>query len=358
MTSSAVSSGAGGGANFVRSVAAKVEPAVVTVHVMSAIERQPMTVQDLYGGQDGGGGTEMRRGAGSGVIISPDGYVITNNHVVAGAQSVTVEVGGTGYDARVVGADPLSDIAVVKITPAAGATFPVADLGNSDDVRVGDWAIAVGNPLDIGATVTLGIVSAIGPRGPHLQGDAASTVLQTDAAINPGNSGGALADSDGKVIGINEAILSPTGSFIGIGFAIPINAAHKIADQLIANGRVIRPYLGISYVPVKSVPPDARAKAGISPDLTSGVVVAQVAPDTPAAVAGLTPGDVILQADGKPLADEDTLNGIIIAHKVGDTLSLQIQRGGQAQAVSIILRERPASYSNAPSPEPQPGPQQ
>ena len=241
------------GTNFVRTIAAKVEPSVVTVHVMASVERQPMTLEDMQGGFGGGG--QVRRGAGSGVIISADGYILTNNHVVAGAQQVTVEVNGTGYDARVVGADALSDIAVVKVTVPAGMTLSVAEIGDSDAVRVGDWAIAVGNPLDIGATVTLGIVSAIGPRGPHLQGDAASTVLQTDAAINPGNSGGALADSAGKVIGINEAILSPTGSSIGIGFAIPINAAKKIADQLIASGHVQRPYIGISYLPVKAIPP-------------------------------------------------------------------------------------------------------
>ena len=208
---------------------------------------------------------------------------------------------------------------------------------------MGDWAIAVGNPLDIGATVTLGIVSAIGPRGPRLQGDAASTVLQTDAAINPGNSGGALANSEGKVIGINESILSPTGSFIGIGFAIPINAARKIADQLIASGRVIRPYLGISYIPVKSVPPQARARVGISSSLTSGVVVAQVAQSTPAAEAGLRPGDVILKADGQELSDQETLNKIIGTHKVGDTLRLDVQRAGESLTLSVTLRERPAN---------------
>lgn len=337
------------GTNFVRAIAAKVEPAVVTVHVMSAVERQPMTLEDMQGGQSGG--TQVRRGAGSGVIISADGYVLTNNHVVEGAQQVTVEINGTGYDARVVGADPLSDIAVVKVKVPADTTLPVAGIGDSDKVRVGDWAIAVGNPLDIGATVTLGIVSAIGPRGPHLQGDAASNVLQTDAAINPGNSGGALADSDGKVIGINEAILSPTGSSIGIGFAIPINAAKKIADQLIANGRVVRPYLGISYLPVKSIPPQARAQAGISTDLTSGVVVAQVAPGTPAADAGLQQGDVILQADDQTLGDQDTLNGIIAAHKVGDTLQLNVQRAGQSQTIPLTLRERPSNFGAAPTGE-------
>ena len=332
-------------ANFVRATAAKVEPSVVTVHTLAAIQRQPMGLQGMIFG--GGGQTEVRRGAGSGVIISSDGYILTNNHVIAGAQRVTVLVGDTGYEAHVIGADALTDIAVVKINPPPGTTLPVAQLGDSDSVQVGDWAVAVGDPLDIGSTVTLGIISAIGQRGPHLQGDTANTVLQTDAAINPGNSGGALANSDGQVIGINEAIASPTGSFIGIGFAIPINAARQIAQQLIAHGRVIRPYLGISYIPLKSVPLPARAQAGIDPSLTGGVVVALVAPGTPSA-GKLQPRDVIVSADGKLLENKDTLNTIISGHQVGDTLALQVQRGTQTITVPITLRERPATFGAPP----------
>ena len=334
------SGGTSGSANFVRGIAAKVQPSVVTVHTLAAIRQQSMSLQDMM---QGGGRTQVRQGAGSGVLISPDGYLITNNHVVAGAQQVTVMVGDTGYQARVIGADALTDIAVVKIAPPAGKTFPVAQLGDSDAVQVGDWAVAVGDPLDIGSTVTLGIISAIGERGPRLQGDAASKVLQTDAAINPGNSGGALANSDGQVIGINEAIASPTGSSIGIGFAIPINSARDVAKQLIANGRVIRPYLGISYLPVKSVPPPARAQAGIDPALTTGLIIAQVAPGTPAAGV-LHQGDVLLSADGKALDDSDTLSKTIAAHKVGDTVKLEVQRGTQKSTVSITLHERPATF--------------
>lgn len=341
------SGGTSGSADFVRGIASKIKPAVVTVHTLADIPQQTaISTQDLmFGG--GGGRTEVRKGAGSGVLISPDGYIITNNHVVAGAQQVTVMVGDTGYQARVVGADALTDIAVVKITSPAGKTFPVAQLGDSDTVQVGDWAVAVGDPLDIGSTVTLGIISAIGERGPRLVGDSASTVLQTDAAINPGNSGGALANSDGQVIGINEAIASPTGSSIGIGFAIPINAARDVAKQLIANGRVIRPYLGIRYRPVKSVPPPVRAQVGIDPTLTTGLIIAQVAPGTPAAGV-LQEGDVLLSVDGKALDDSDTLNKTIAAHKVGDTVKLEVQRGTQKNTVSITLRERPALFGVPP----------
>ncbi len=338
---------AAAGTNFVRGIASKIKPAVVTVHTLAAIQRQPMSMQDLMFGR-GGGRPEIRQGAGSGVLISPDGYIITNNHVVAGAQQVTVMVGDTGYRASVVGADALTDIAVVKITPPSGKTFPVAQLGDSDTVQVGDWAVAVGDPLDIGSTVTFGIISAIGERGPRLQGDSASNVLQTDAAINPGNSGGALANSDGQVIGINEAIASPTGSSIGIGFAIPINAARDVAKQLIASGRVIRPYLGISYQPVKSVPPPVRAQAGIDPNLTTGLIVAQVAPGTPAAGV-LRPGDVLLSVDGKALDGTDTLSKTVAAHKVGDAVKIEVQRGTQKSTVSVTLRERPAAYGIRPN---------
>ncbi len=329
--------------NFVRAVAAKLEPAVVTVHTQSTVE-QPMSLQDqMFGGQ-GGGGAQMRIGAGSGVIISPDGYILTNNHVVAGADQMTVQIGDKGYDARVIGADPLTDIAVVKATVPAGTTLPVAQLGDSDTVQVGDWAIAVGDPLDIGTTVTLGIISAIGARGPQLEGGTNSTVLQTDAAINPGNSGGALANSDGQVIGINEAIKSPTGTSVGIGFAIPINVAQKIAKQLIANGHVIRPYLGIRYGSIQTLPPQVREHFGIDPDLNSGVVIGQVIPGTPASDAGLQPGDLILSADGQTLTDQTLLGKITDSHQVGDTINLQVQRGKQTMKIAVTLRERPASY--------------
>lgn len=341
-----ITSGSPPSVSFVRAAAAKLEPAVVAVHTMSAIQRQPMTLEDLMLGRSGG--VEVRRGAGSGVIISANGYVLTNNHVVAGAQKMNVVAGGKAYDARVVGTDPVTDIAVLQIDAPPGTKFPVATLGDSSKVQVGDWAIAVGNPLDIGTTVTLGIISAIGPRGPSLQGDQASNVLQTDAAINPGNSGGALADADGRVIGINEAIESPTGTFIGIGFAIPINTAHDIAAQLIKNGRISRPYMGVQYLPINRVPPEALAQAGISPNLKNGDVIARIAVGSPAAAAGLQPGDVILSADGKSIEGPDTLSKVIASHKVGDTMTLQISRGGQTQNITVTLQQRPMTYGVNP----------
>ena len=355
----------GGDPNPVAVAAAKLEPAVVSIHTIgkpvqtaSADGGSPFGDDPIFrhffgmpqGGPGGdGGGGEVSRGAGSGVIISSDGYVLTNDHVVKDTSKVTVNVGDKGYDARVIGTDPLSDIAVVKIN-TGGARLTPAALGNSDDIRVGDWAIAVGNPLDVGTSVTLGIISAVNRTGLEAEGShPLNSVIQTDAAINPGNSGGALADIDGRVVGINEAIYSPTGSYVGIGFAIPINAARKIATELIEHGKIVRPYLGVSYAPLKGFPPAARAQMGVSIQGDNGVVVEQVYPGSPAAQAGLKTYDVILEANRQPLASADALNQIIQKGKIGDTLTLLVSRGGHDLILPVALRERPSTFGEAPA---------
>ena len=264
-----------GNDSVVADAAAKLEPAIVDVHTVGKAVRTTSPFgfggdpifRHMFGddGSGGGGETVQPKGAGSGVIISPAGYILTNNHVVADTETVTVTVGDKGYTAKVIGTDPSTDIAVVKIDPK-GATLPVAELGDSDAIRVGDWAIAIGNPLDVGTTVTLGIISALNRTHLHAEGHQLNSVILTDAAINPGNSGGALANINGQVIGINEAILSPTGSSVGIGFAIPINSAKKIAAELIKNGKIVRPYLGIGFGPLSTsrttISPRARRMAG------------------------------------------------------------------------------------------------
>ena len=344
--------------------AAKLESSVVTIHtwgkpsVADQQSQQPPSdspfndpiFRQFFGAptqpqqppQDQSGA--VVQGAASGVIISPDGYVLTNNHVVAGTSKITVNVGNKGYDAHVVGTDPVTDIAVVKIN-TNGATLQPAQLGNSGNIRVGDWALAVGNPLDVGTTVTLGIISAVSRTGLSAEGQPLQSVIQTDAAINPGNSGGALADIDGRVIGINEAIESPTGYYSGIGFAIPINSARKIAMELIENGKVSHPYLGIAYAPLGSLTPDERTQYGITIQGDNGVVVRDVAVRSPASQAGLEQGDVILKVDGQALTGTDDLNQIILNHKVGDTLTLVISRDGQDMTLPLTLRQRPANFN-------------
>lgn len=308
---------------------------------------QPQAPQDQNGG--------VVQGAASGVIISPDGYVLTNNHVVANTSKITVNVNNKAYDAHLVGTDPVTDIAVVKIN-TGGVRLQPAQLGNSSNVHVGDWALAVGNPLDIGTTVTLGIISAVSRTGLSAEGQPLQSVIQTDAAINPGNSGGALADINGRVIGINEAIESPTGYYSGIGFAIPIDSARKIAMELIQSGKVSHPYLGIAYAPLGSLTPDERTHFGITVQGDNGVVVRNVAVRSPASQAGLEPGDVILKVNGQELTSTDDLNQIILNHKVGDTLTLVISRDGQDMTLPLTLRQRPADF-NLQSVEPGQGQQ-
>ena len=341
----------GVGDSVVADAAAKVDSAVVTVHTVGKMAQQSSSPfgNDFRGMFGGGGGPvqqEAPRGAGSGVIISPDGYILTNNHVVVNTQKLTVKVGGDSgksYDAHLVGADPVTDIAVVKID-TAGVKLPVAQLGNSDDVRIGDWAIAVGNPLDVGTTVTLGIISALNRSGRAAEGQAILPAIQTDAAINPGNSGGALANINGQVIGINEAILSPSGTYSGIGFAIPINRAKQVAAQLIKSGHASHPYLGVSYAPVSVLSTDDRSQDGIPASLTDGVYVDRVYPGSPAAQVGLHRYDVITQANGQLITDQDSLNNLIQTLSVGNTLTLHILRDGQPRTVTVTMRERPATF--------------
>jgi len=341
------------GDSVVADAAAKLEPAIVEIHTVGkAVQtgnpfgNDPMFRQFFGGSGFGGGQTVQPKGAGSGVIISPDGYVLTNNHVVADAQTLTVQVGDKGYTAKVIGTDPVSDIAVVKIQPDKGATFPVAELGDSNNIRIGDWAIAIGDPLDIGTTVTLGIISALNRTGMQAENHPMQAVIQTDAAINPGNSGGALANINGQVIGINEAIASPTGYYSGIGFAIPINTAKKIAAELIKDGKIVRPYLGVSYAPLKTFPAAARQQMGISIQGDNGVVVQQVYPGSPAAAAGLQVYDVILEANRQKISESDQLNELVQKSGVGSTMTLLVSRNGQNQILTATLKQRPDTFGD------------
>jgi serine protease Do len=281
---------------------------------------------------------ERSGGLGSGFIYDKDGLIITNAHVVRGAKTVNVKLqdGRTFKDAKVLGIDTRSDIAVVKIE---GTNLPTVTLGDSSKLNVGDWAIAVGNPYGLSNTLTVGVVSALArevPMDVRTPGD----YIQTDASINPGNSGGPLLDIYGRVIGVNNSIWSPTGSNVGIGFAIPVNTAKQVADTLVKEGRVRRAYLGVG---IGEVGPNASA-FGL-PAGTTGLVVSSVESNSPAAKAGLQPGDVIQKINGEAVVRPADLQRIVSNSPIGKTVTLSVLRGGQTLTISPTLAESKDSES-------------
>ncbi len=278
---------------------------------------------------------EELRGLGSGFIIDKSGLVLTNAHVVDKADKVTVSLkDGRKFEGKVQGADEVTDLAVVKIN--AGSDLPVATLGSSSNVQVGDWAIAVGNPLGFDNTVTLGIVSTL--KRPSAQVGISSKRLefiQTDAAINPGNSGGPLLNDRGEVIGINTAIRADA---MGIGFAIPIDKAKQITSELERNGRVAHPFIGIGMddlTPEQARRINANPNSPIQVPEITGILVGRVIPDSPAANAGIRIGDVIVAIDGKPISTGEELLNIVENSGVGQNLQLKVRRGNRTQQISL-----------------------
>ena len=277
-------------------------------------------------------GPESRRvqGAGSGVIISADGYILTNNHVVEGAREVVVTVGDKEeYKARVIGRDPKTDLAVLQIKPKE--TLPVAILGDSAQLNVGDWVLAIGNPFGLSHTVTSGIVSAKGRvigAGPY------DNFIQTDASINPGNSGGPLYNMKGEVVGINTAII-PYGQ--GIGFAIPIDTAKPLIPQLVSKGEVTRGYLGVGIQPL--TPELAKS---LKLEESKGALVSDVTPASPAANAGIQPGDVIVSFDKKTVEDARALSALVAETPVGQETAVTIFRNGQKQVLPVVVGKFPS----------------
>lgn len=336
--------------SFVASAVRKVGAAVVRIDTEKTVVRN---VPDLFyddpffRGFFGSEGLqrppqqqERLRGQGSGFIIDGAGDILTNAHVVNGADRVVVTLkDGRSFEGTVEGADEVTDLAVVKIE-ASDEILPVAQLGNSDGVAVGDWAIAVGNPLGLDNTVTLGIIStlkrssaSVGIPGKRLE------FIQTDAAINPGNSGGPLVNQNGEVIGINTAIRADA---MGIGFAIPINKAKELKDRLVRGEAIAHPYLGVQ---IATLTPEVAKRnnedinSGISLPEVDGVLVIRVVPDTPAAEAGLRRGDVILEIDGAPIKTADQLQTKVDTSRVGQALQLKVQRGEQRQTLSVRTAE-------------------
>jgi serine protease Do len=289
-----------------------------------------------------------RQGSGSGFIISPDGYVMTNNHVIENATRVTVTMTDRRqFDATVVGRDPNTDIAVLKIE---GQNLPAVQIGNSDELEIGDWVLALGYPLSLGETVTAGIISAKGKSIGIMQRnrEAAAPLehfIQTDAAINPGNSGGPLVNLYGQVVGVNTAIASSTGVFAGYGFAVPITLAKRVADDLIAHGVVNRPRLGVQ---IKNVEPADIDVFRL--DNANGAVVAGVQ-DGPARQAGLELGDVIVAIDGQPIRDTGELMERVALRQPGERVALDVIRYGDRRRMNVTLgafeREAPARPTTA-----------
>ena len=271
-------------------------------------------------------------GLGSGVIVTADGYVLTNNHVVEGAQDIRVTLADRReMTARLIGTDSKTDLAVLKLP---GGGYPVVAVADSNRVEVAEVVLALGNPFGLSQTVTQGIVSAVGRANVGIADY--EDFIQTDAPINPGNSGGALVDVRGALIGINTAILSKTGGYTGIGFAVPVNMARQVMDQLVKRGRLTRGYLGVA---VQQVTPALARGLGVS--AARGIVVGDVALDSPAARAGLRRGDVITAVDGKPIDDAGQFRNLIAGSAPGTTRKLTILRDGQAQTLDVPLGDAP-----------------
>jgi serine protease Do len=271
------------------------------------------------------------RGLGSGVIVSADGTILTNNHVVEGADKITVQMNDNKtYEAKLVGADKPSDLAVIKIE---GQNLPFLNLGNSDTVRIGDIVLAIGNPLGIGQTVTQGIISAKGRRT-GLSDGSFEDFLQTDAPINRGNSGGALVNLTGELIGINSQILSTTGGSIGIGFSIPSNMAKSVMDQLVQNGRVRRGMLGVN---IQNITPETAQALDLKE--TAGVLVSNVRPGSSADKAGVRRGDIITAINGERIEDSNVLRNKVAGTLPGNPINLTITRDGSQQELTATLDE-------------------
>lgn len=339
---------------------AHVTPAVVNVNVTAKVSGQEMAEEEGGGQQDQPDQEQQQmqqffglpfgqffqgpaqqqqqpsieRGEGSGVIISPDGYIVTNNHVVHGATNITVTLSNQDvYPAKLIGTDPLTDIAVIKIN---GHDLPSIPWGNSADLHPGEMVLAFGNPYGEQFSVTRGIISALNRPNPEANRYKPGEFIQTDAAINPGNSGGALVDARGEVIGINTFLISPTGAFSGMGFAIPSEIAQPIANELIKDGHVDHGYIGIS---IENVTPSNAKFFGVQKAM--GAVVADVTPDAPGSKAGLKSGDVITELNGNPIRDAGELQMQTSETQPGTTIHLTVMRDGKTQNIPLTLGSMP-----------------
>jgi len=325
---------------------AQVEPAVVNIDTIGKAPAEPESgnfedrwLRRFFGSPRARRPETAPRGVASGVIISADGHVLTNHHVIEDAERIRITLPDQRrFEGTVVGSDPDSDLAIVKIN---GQGLPTARLGDSARLRKGEWVVAIGNPLGFESTVTVGVVSAARRGTFTVEGKRLHSVIQTDAAINQGNSGGALVDLDGRLVGINTAIVSTplSGGSIGIGFAIPINDARPVVAQLMHSGRVTRPWIGIRYEPL--LDPQDAVWSDVPADDRRGVVVREVFETSPAASAGLRAGDVIRRLDRTPIDDSEDVVEFVQRHSPGDAISIAVVRGGRLKSVKLRLSQRP-----------------
>ena len=315
-------------------------PAVVSIATTQVRTSHPLAndpwFRFFYGDRED---DSPQMGLGSGVIVSPEGYILTNNHVVEGAQEIEVTLSDSRRTtAKVIGTDPDTDLAVLRITLDR---LPVIAMGNSDTVQVGDKVLAIGNPFGVGQTVTGGIISALGRN--QLGINTFENFIQTDAAINPGNSGGALVDVNGSLLGINTAIYSRSGGNMGIGFAIPVNKARQVLEGLVRNGQVTRGWIGVEPVELNS---DLAETFGIQQ--TEGVIITGVLQNGPAFKAGLKPGDVLLAVGEKDVRNVSELLTLIAAQTPGTAVKMRIKRRNADMTLEVTPAQRPAAKLNKP----------
>jgi serine protease Do len=340
--------------NFVSKVVQEVGPAVVRINAERTVasnQNVPPAFNDPFFRQFFGNQIpqtpeqQIQQGTGSGFIISDDGKILTNAHVVEGSTKVTVNLkDGRVLDGKVLGVDSLTDLAVIQVQ---GENLPVAQLGNSDNLVIGEWAIAIGNPLGLDNTVTTGIISATGRSSSQIGvGDKRLDFIQTDAAINPGNSGGPLLNAQGEVIAINTAIIKNAQ---GLGFAIPINRAAEIAEKLILQGKVDHPYLGIAMVPLnEQTKQQLNQTEGFKLTDEEGVMVVKIMPNSPAAQAGLQQGDIIQSIEGEKIADPSQVQKKVESNQVGSDLTLNLQRDRKELNIPVTLGILPTNNQSQP----------
>lgn len=308
--------------------------AVVSVTVVKRSETYvPSGILGLFFGY---GQTVPREqiGSGSGVIITPDGYILTNNHVVEGATEIEVTMNdNTTYSADLIGTDPATDVAVIKVDGESLPTIPVAD---SDNLRIGEWVLAIGSPYQLQSTITAGIVSAKGRKMPNYTGEfRIESFIQTDAAVNPGNSGGALVDKTGALVGINTAIISETGAYSGYSFAIPSNMAMKVADDIIQYGSVHRASLGIVMQNI-----DKNFSSQLKLSSEDGVYITGVVPGGNADKAGIRAGDVLLKIGSEPARDAEAVRELISSYRQGEKVDVTVSRRGRELVMEVVFAER------------------